>query len=203
MDKGSDGRNFLQMTFLTRDRDGKRSATLDPDLGLKSVLAEFKNHGIEPDGFISTWNDKFHETKVPSLLLVQFMKSYESALTKSLGSLKLSDQLMKTGRMTSEEESAITAAAEEAAWSTWTGRRMKNLGFCCIENIKIKNSRHYDGADGKAGAIDVRVVWAKKPPSHPLTFDHDDYYGGGSSLVRFHEMISNLPMLLENFKNYH
>ncbi|MES3037482.1 MAG: hypothetical protein V4736_06195 [Bdellovibrionota bacterium] len=209
------GKNMLQMTLMTKSADGSRAPVLRASEAVDQIVREFRDRGIEIDGFLAHWNDSLKEYGgKPSDNFVGFAKAYNDALLERRGSLNLpaiakevgfyemnlfqNRQRASTPEMLQAKED-ILHALETAVWKTWTGKKMATLGFDHIREIRVINAVGKTGLDGSnEGSLEVYVSWEKKNEnSRPAEIVDDQTISNGrpydgSSLPRLHKIVQHL-----------
>lgn len=193
--KVKNNKSILSLAFLLKDAQGERSEVLRGKESLQKIIEILHSKKIRIDAFSALWNDSLEGYSGPSDNLVAFMRTYRQSILNSYGNLKLPDHIEEY--MPPSLEDQIMEAAENAAWSTWTGQQMKKLGFAYIEEIEISANTAFKGADGFLGAIDVSVTWVKKKPEAGIRLKTHRGKGSKSSLPRFHWFIHNMSDLLD------
>lgn len=184
------GRNVLTLAFLMKNAEGERSEILKGKESLKKIIQIIEKKGIRIDAFSSMWNDHFRDYDGPSDNLMDFMRAYRDSFVKSTGSLSLPENI--DYYISPGVEASLHQAAEVGAWSTWTGKQMKDLGFNYIEEVQIIETSGYRGADGSPNTIDIRAVWTKKKSQEGFYLNAVKDKGKKSTLPRFHLMIHSM-----------
>lgn len=184
-------KNLMQWNFVLRTPNGQRSPILRGKESVRIIMNEIEKRGIRVDRFMSDWSDTFigFENK-PSDNMIEFMKSYKKSLLKMEGSLQ--QPASSNDYLSGEAFQKITHAAREAAWLTWTGQQMRELGFQHLESIRLYENLDQLGPDGKVGSIEVQAFWAKEAPKFAAPLIDINSKADGSALPRFHKLINYL-----------
>jgi hypothetical protein len=190
--------NILSLVVITKKPNSvERPQILRGKKVIPKIIEEFEAYGIPIDGIASYWVDKLRGYDAqPSDNYLQFLRAYKKA-TVSKGILKLPEDIDKN--LSRPLQYTLVQSIVEAAQTTWTGQRMKELGFEGISKIQIENVVGEVGFDGtKDGSVRVQIIWTKKRiPIAKISWIHikttqsgREYLG--SALPRLHELASKI-----------
>lgn len=189
----NNGRNFLELFFFLKSKDGDRSKNLQGQEMLRTILSEFEAKGVKIDAFEATWTDNMKEYNGPSDNLVSFAIAYKNAFLK-LAQLPDKSELPEIhGHPDSTTLASIEAASVKAIESTWTASQVHKMGMKYLESIEVVEETNRIGSDGYSGKITIRVIWGK---SLKKKFSFKDSGSRGrSAMPRFHNFIEYLSKL--------